>query len=126
MPAATRMKAKRGPDVGQFNQFVDVGDRGTEGDKDAGEDGSNVRRAVARMHLGPPTAAEAVAAHREEDARLARPGRARAPRVVATMAPKAMMPPSTSFRARRTRTPAAQRCQALFHLPAGQHDGTAM
>ena len=64
-------KGEEGADVGQFDQLVDVGDRGTDGDEDAGEDGGDVRRAVARMHFGRPRRQQAVARHGEEDARLA-------------------------------------------------------
>ena len=42
-----------------------------EGHHHAGEDGGDVRRAVLRVHGGEPRRQQAVAAHREEDARLA-------------------------------------------------------
>jgi len=53
-PHGHQDKCKQGADVGQLNHFVNVGDSRENRDQDAGEDGRDVGRLVARVHaLGP-------------------------------------------------------------------------
>ena len=71
MPAATSTNANSVPMLRQLDHLVDVRHRREHGHEHAGQDRGDVRRPVLRVHLRGPRRQQAVARHREEDARLA-------------------------------------------------------
>ena len=64
-------KGKQRPDAGHLADDLDRHEPRDDGDDDARDDRGDVRRLEPRMHLADALRQQAVAAHREEDPRLA-------------------------------------------------------